>query len=151
MPSDDVPRRAASRDDERIVRAMFAAINARRFEDYLAHCDPQVVYEAPYYAGFGERRGTAELGAMLTAVGERFAEIDYRVVDLWRAADRPVVVAEVRGDHLIAATGNRYRNHYVNLIEFSGGRVIRWREFSNPSVYEQAAGNAGSGTGTVAS
>ena len=44
----------------------------------------------------------------------------------------------VTGDHGIRSTGKRYRNHYLHLLQIRDGKVVRWREFSNPNVFRDA-------------
>jgi ketosteroid isomerase-like protein len=67
------------------VRHMLACFSAGDPQGQLDHCADEVVYEAPYYGL--ERRGKAELAAMLTAVQERFDEVSYVVVDHFATVD----------------------------------------------------------------
>jgi len=122
------------------VRALYERFSAGDAEGQLALCADDVVYEAPYYGLV--RRGREELRAMLGAVAERFDEISYRVVAEYPTTDPDVVIAEVAGDNRVRGTERRYRNHYVMFHTFRDGLVAHWREFSDPTVYQRATGDA---------
>jgi ketosteroid isomerase-like protein len=73
-------------------------------------------------------------------VKARFSRIHYEVVDLFPALDPDLVIAELRGDHQVAGSPARYLNHYIMFIRFRDGKVVQWREFSNPDIYRRATG-----------
>jgi uncharacterized protein len=118
------------------VRTMLARFSAGDPQGQLDHCTDDVVYEAPYYGI--ERRGKAELAAMLGAVQERFDSVSYVVVDDFPTIDPDLVIVEVRGDNHVRGSGQRYQNHYIMFLSFRDGLVHHWREFSNPDVYRTA-------------
>ncbi len=118
------------------VRSMLACFSAGDPQGQLDRCADDVVYEAPYYGL--ERRGKAELAAMLAAVQDRFDEISYVIVDVFPTADPDLVIVEVQGDNRVRGADTRYRNHYIMFLYFRDGLVYRWREFSNPDVYRTA-------------
>ncbi|HZP31046.1 MAG TPA: nuclear transport factor 2 family protein [Acidimicrobiia bacterium] len=120
------------------IRVMLERFSAGDKEGQLAHVDDDIVYLAPYYAEMAPRRGKAQMRAMLEAVEERFSSILYEVVELFPTTDPDLVVAEVRGDHQVKGAPRRYRNHYVMFMRFRDGKVVEWREFSNPDVYRRA-------------
>ena len=118
------------------VREMLACFSAGDPQGQLDRCTDDVVYEAPYYGL--ERRGKQALAAMLTAVQDRFDEVSYVVVDDFPTVDPDLVIVEVRGDNRVRGSDQRYQNHYIMFLYFRDGRVIRWREFSNPDTYRTA-------------
>ena len=118
------------------VRHMLACFSAGDPQGQLDHCADEVVYEAPYYGL--ERRGKAELGAMLTAVQERFDEVSYVVVDCFPTVDPDLVIVEVNGNNKVRDSEQRYQNHYIMFLYFRDDLLVRWREFSNPDVYRTA-------------
>jgi uncharacterized protein len=119
---------------------MLRCVSTGNMAGQLAHVADDIVYEAPYYAGFGSRRGRDALAAMLAAVEERFSTIHYEVVASFPTVDHDLVIAEVRGNHQVAGSERRYQNHYVMFLRFRDGKVTQWREFSNPDVYRTAVG-----------
>jgi ketosteroid isomerase-like protein len=34
----------------------------------------------------------------------------------------------------VRATGKPYRNRYIGVFRFRGGRICAWREFHNPEI-----------------
>ncbi len=71
------------------------AVNAGRTQDFLSCLDVDVVYEAPYYEHFGERRGRPAVAAMFDGMAERFTSVHYEVVEhlvtRWREFSNPDV------------------------------------------------------------
>lgn len=132
---DDAGRRHTN---EATVRAMLAAFSAGDPEGQLACCADDIVYEAPYYTDMATKRGKAEMAAMMRAVEDRFSSILYEVVAFIAALDPDLVIAEVRGDHAVLNSDRRYQNHYLMFMQFRDGKVVHWREFSNPLEYRRA-------------
>ena len=124
--------------NEVTVRTMLAAFSSGNPDGQLAHCADDIVYEAPYYVEMGVRRGKAALAAMMGAVEERFTSILYEVTAFIPALDPDLIIAEVRGDHAVKDSDRRYQNHYLMLMQFRDGKVMHWREFSNPMEYLRA-------------
>ncbi|MCB0995752.1 MAG: nuclear transport factor 2 family protein [Acidimicrobiales bacterium] len=122
------------------VREMMAAFSAGNPQGLLAHVADDVVYEAPYYLDFEPKRGRDQLAAMLGAVEERFSPILYEVVELFCTTDPDLVIAEIRGDLAVRGADRRYQNHYIQFLRFRDGKVVHWREFSNPDVFRTAMG-----------
>lgn len=131
--TDDAARRQRNEDT---ARAMFAAFSAGDPEGQLAHCADDIVYEAPYYGLV--KHGIAEMRSMLGAVTDRFDAVSYVPVAFIAALDPDLVICEVQGDHPVTGTDRRYQNQYLMLMEFRDGKVVRWRELSNPKEYERA-------------
>jgi ketosteroid isomerase-like protein len=131
-------------DDERrarncrAVHVMLERFSAGDKEGQLAYVDDDIVYVAPYYAEMPAKQGKAEMRSMLEAVEDRFTSILYEVVELYPTTDPDLVIAEVRGDHQVKDSPRRYQNHYVMFMRFRNGKVVEWREFSNPDVYRRA-------------
>ena len=126
------------RGNEHTVRAMLAAFSAGNPDGQLVHCADDIVYEAPYYTDMATKHGRAELAAMLGAVEERFTSIHYEVTSFIAARDPDLVIAEVRGDHEVRDSDRRYQNTYLMFLQFRDGKVVHWREYSNPLEYRRA-------------
>ena len=109
-------------------------------EVYLQHLDDNVQYTAPYYDGFGVRASKAEVASMVGAVQEMFAKVKYEVVDIITTTDPDYLIAEVQGRNVIKSTGLPYENYYLMMVKFKDGKVVEWREFSNPLVMSRARG-----------
>ena len=123
------------------VRRMMELFSSGQPEGLLEHVADDVVYEAPYYSQFQTKHSRAELAAMLQAVEARFSSILYEVVELFPTTDPDLVIAEIRGDHAVKDSDRRYQNHYIQFLRFGDdGKVVHWREFSNPDVYRDSVG-----------
>ena len=130
---DDAARRAAN---EATTRAMLAAFSAGDPEGQLAHCADDIVYEAPYYGLV--RHGIDAMRSMLGAVTDRFDSVSYVPTAFIAALDPDLVICEVQGDHPVTGRDRRYQNQYLMLMQFRDGKVVHWRELSNPKEYERA-------------
>ena len=130
---DHTARRAAN---EATARAMLAAFSAGDPEGQLAHCADDIVYEAPY-SGL-VRHGIDAMRSMLGAVTERFDSVSYVPTAFIAALDPDLVICEVQGDHPVTGSDRRYQNQYLMLMQFRDGKVVHWRELSNPKEYERA-------------
>lgn len=109
-------------------------------EVYLQHLADDVKYTAPYYDGFGVRGSKAEVASMVGAVKDMFAKVKYEVVDIITTTDPDYLIAEVQGRNVIKSTGLPYENYYLMMVKFKDGKVVEWREFSNPLVMSRARG-----------
>ena len=111
-------------------------------EVYLQHLADDVKYTAPYYDGFGVRANKAEVASMVGAVQDTFAKVKYEVVDIITTTDPDYLIAEVQGRNVIKSTGLPYENYYIMMVKFRDGKVVEWREFSNPVVFSKSRGES---------
>jgi ketosteroid isomerase-like protein len=118
---------------------MLACMNAGDPEGQLRHCADDIVYEIAYF-DLPDRVGIDALRSMLGGVYERFDSVDYQIVDHFPTADPDLVIVEVRGNNKVKGADTWYRNHYIMFLYFRDGKVVRWREFSDPNVYRDATG-----------
>lgn len=136
--TDDAARRQRN---EETYRQMHDALNAGDADGYIEHIAEDVVYEAPYYRDNNEplARGRDNLYRMLGTLGQSFSRLHYDIQGFVAALDPDLIIAEVTGDNVIAATGKPYRNEYVFFVRFdSDGKVIHSKELSNPLIMREA-------------
>jgi pimeloyl-ACP methyl ester carboxylesterase/ketosteroid isomerase-like protein len=120
------------------VRGLLAAVSSQDFATFVAGMADDVVYEAPFFAGFGERRGRDSIAAMFGGMKERFSQLRYDVVADYPASDPNLVIVECRGDNVVIGSDQHYRNHYFMFVRFDDAGLVRhWREISNPDVYRR--------------
>jgi ketosteroid isomerase-like protein len=124
------------------ARRLLAALSSGDTSTFVANLSSEVVYESPFYATLPPVRGARAFEAVLEQVAVLFSKVDFTVTNSFAGADPNQVVVECHGDNIVAATGARYRNHYVMLVRFSDGKVVEWREFSNPLIYREAMGTS---------
>jgi ketosteroid isomerase-like protein len=131
--TDDAQRRE---DSHLLYRRMITAQNAKDREGFLACCDEDIVFEAPYYRPDAPiAAGKEAMGAMFDTLCERFSSIDYQIKRLIPALDPELVIAEVRGNNPVAGSDRVYRNDYLFLVDTRDGVITRIFEYSNPNVY----------------
>jgi len=104
----------------------------------LASLDDDIVYESPFYPSTPTVRGRESFRELVEHVHRIFSRVAFDVVDAFSAEDPDRVIVECRGDSVVAATSVPYKNHYLIILRFSTGRIVEWREFSNPIVYQAA-------------
>ena len=56
------------------------------------------------------------------------------------AADPDVAVVAYTSDATVKQNGNTYRNRYVGIIHFHGGKIATWHEYHNPEEIARAMG-----------
>jgi ketosteroid isomerase-like protein len=132
LMTDDLARTA----NELAFREVIAAVNAGDGERARPHLADDVVYQAPYYDL--DIKGVDELVRMFGALVERFSSIDYRITEVIPGLDPDVLVVEARGDHAVRSSEKRYRNLYLLVVRFVDGRIARWTEYSDPTVFKEA-------------
>jgi ketosteroid isomerase-like protein len=131
--TDDAQRRE---DSHQLYRRMLTAQNAKDREGFLACCDEDIVFEAPYYRPDAPiAAGKQAMGAVFDTLCERFSSIDYQIKRLIPALDPELVIAEVRGNNAVSGTDRVYRNDYLFLVDTRDGLITRIFEYSNPNVY----------------
>ena len=136
--TDDAARR---KRNEATYREMHDALNDGDAEGYIKHVAQDVVYEAPYYRENNEplAEGRDNLHRMLGTLGQSFSRLHYDIQGFIAALDPDLIIAEVTGDNVIAATGKPYRNEYVFFVRFDAdGKVIHSKELSNPLTMREA-------------
>jgi ketosteroid isomerase-like protein len=123
------------------IYARFADPAGGRAAGYeVLHDD--IVFECPFYADFEPRVGRPVVEAMMRRMDEGeayFSQQRFASHELLATADSGRFIIEAQGDHVIAATGKAYRNHYFHCLQIEEGKVVRWTEYSNPNEHARAA------------
>jgi ketosteroid isomerase-like protein len=120
-----------------VLEAFFDAVGEADFDRLALICTPDFVVEFPYtdppsrLEGFEAYRAGA--GAALDTFRFRL-ELDR----VHTGANSETLVAEYRSDGVAIPTGKPYRNVYVGVFEFRGGRLAALREYWNPLIAAEA-------------
>ena len=127
-----------------LYRRMTAALNAKDIEGCCACIADDIVFDAPAYRepGVPVASGGADMRAMYLGLMESFDTIDYRIERFIPALDPDLVIVEVAGNNLVAATGKYYRNRYLFMVQCREGKISHILEYSNPQVFRTAHENA---------
>jgi ketosteroid isomerase-like protein len=122
----------------RELLALAGAMDVERLARYLA---PDIVMELPYAPPPLPRRydGLSAVLGFQRSSAALFSRFATEVERVYVVENAPVVVAEYRGEGVVAASGAAYRNRYVTVFELDpGGRIRRWREFYDPAAVQAA-------------
>ena len=154
---DALPDRADDPEQRRrtidVVRAYFAAIDAKDVEGTRALLSDDAVVELPFSesgrvdpGSFRVYRGIEEVMAFWATAfsleGDSAGVLDAEVTI---TADGRVVFIEGFGD-VIMTNGRRYRNRYVMRVTVEDDKVVTTREYYNPIISARAFGrDVGSG------
>ena len=103
-----------------------------------------IVFEFPFPIPNGVRRieGKAALESYLPLVG---AALSIDVLTLKRcliAQDRASAVLEFSCQGTSNTSSARYDQDYVSVIDLSGGRISRYRDYWNPLIVQAALGDS---------
>jgi ketosteroid isomerase-like protein len=123
-----------------LYRRMTAALNAKDIEGCCATIANDIVFEAPAYRepGVPVASGGGAMREMYLGLMRSFETIDYAIERFIPALDPDLVIVEVSGNNLVAATGKYYRNRYLFLVQCRNGRIAHILEYSNPQVFRAA-------------
>lgn len=128
--------------NEGVLRRLFAHINSRDFDAALELLGDEFVWEMPYAppalpAPFDRKRAEK----LLRGFPSVFAQgLTFHDVDITRMRDADCFLAEYRGEAVMAATGQPYRNRYVAIFKLANQRIIAWREYFDSAEANRAFG-----------
>jgi ketosteroid isomerase-like protein len=123
-----------------LYRRMTAALNAKDIDGCCATIAEDIVFEAPAYRepGVPVASGAAAMREMYLGLMRSFESIDYTIDRFIPALDPDLVIVEVSGNNLVAATGKHYCNRYLFLVQCRNGKIAHILEYSNPQVFRAA-------------
>lgn len=123
---------------------------ARDIERWLDLFADDAVVEFPYAASVGAAgrlEGKAAIAAYFRGTPGVFLGLRFRDLQVRPVQGESTVVAEVHGSATLAPTGKGYEQDYVMVLETSGGRITRYREYWNPLPYLEGMKSDASGEG----
>ncbi|HEY3737789.1 MAG TPA: nuclear transport factor 2 family protein [Jatrophihabitans sp.] len=137
--AEDEARRTDNFD---LVTRLYAAHAAKDADSFSACIADDIVFEAPAYRPDGKpvATGRDEMSRIFQVLCERFTTMEYAIKRFIPAVDPDLVLAEVKGNNLVATNDTYYRNNYLFLITCQDGRIKHIFEYSNPEVYAATAG-----------
>lgn len=127
-----------------LLRAGLGDLLSPGAETLLDMVTEDIAFEFPFALPDGIARldGKAALKAYLPKVGELFT-IEALILDrAILSRDGHHAVLEFRGKAYANATGARYDQDYVSVLDLRGGRISRYRDYWNPLTLLAAAGGA---------
>lgn len=82
--------------------------------------------------------GIRAIAANQSAALELFSRFATPEFVIHQTIDPCVFFAEYASEAEVRATGRPYRNSYVGYFRFRSGKLVRWKEYFNPSVVREA-------------
>lgn len=103
-------------------------------DGFLSLVAEDAMMEFPY-ASVGQPREVAGRTALALYLAQLAGFITIDAIEpprVHRTADPAVVILEFTGRGHAVAGGQPYRQDYISVIETSGGRITRYRDYWNP-------------------
>lgn len=113
-------------------------------DGFLSLVAEDVVMEFPY-APSGQPREVAGRAALAPYLAHLAHLASFITIDaikpprVHRTADPAVVILEFTARGRAVAGGQPYRQDYISVIEASGGRITRYRDYWNPLALSEGA------------
>jgi len=131
--SADSERRSGNRAT---VEKAFGLLSQQRHKEIAELITDDIDFELPY--GPGQKalavRGSERWIALNDATWPAFARFSLAITNVYELADPDMLVVEYQSDGEVRATKKPYRNRYIGVFRFRGGRICAWREFHNPEI-----------------
>ena len=129
-------------DPDATVRALFAHLSAREFDEMALLLAEDVEFDLAYAPEFlpMPTRGRGALRDLVgNVIGGMFEPFVITVTTTYLGATPGLVVAEYASDGVVKHNGKQYLNRYVGIFRVDGdGLIASWREYHNPEAATQA-------------
>ena len=103
-------------------------------DDYMDLFSDEGVLETPYVPPGATSRwqGRAAIAAFLDTLRGVVRLADVRLTASYPAADGATVVLEYEDTVHLEREGKRFRQSYISVVQLAAGRIVLWREYTNP-------------------
>jgi ketosteroid isomerase-like protein len=121
-----------------IVKGLYASFASKDAEGIARVMDPDIVWEQNAgFPGGGTWRGLASVSENVFArLRREFGGWVTEVREWIDAGDTVVAIGEYRGTNL--ATGRSFAAAFAHVLEVRGGRVVRFRQFTDTAMVRAA-------------
>ncbi len=109
-------------------------------DDYVDLFSDDGVLETPYVSPGAPSRweGRAAIAAFLGKLRGSIRLADIRLTASYPAADGAAHVLEYEGTVHLERDGTQFRQRYISVVRLAAGRIVLWREYTNPLAAEAA-------------
>lgn len=117
-------------ENVRLVRALGQAVSDYDFDKVEAMVADDIVVEQPFPAmGMPERmQGREQFLGGLRFVPTMFKEFKLTITQVYDCPDDNIVAFEQTSRGIFNVDGSEYRNRYMMIFGFRGGKVYLWKE-----------------------
>ena len=109
-------------------------------DDYMDLFSDEGVLETPYVppGAPGRWEGRAAIAAFLDTLRGVVRLADVRLTASYPVADGVTVVLEYEGTVHLERDGTQFRQRYISVVQLAAGRIVLWREYTNPLAAKAA-------------
>ena len=118
------------------VEKAFSLLSQQRHKEIAELITDDIDFELPY--GPAQKplavRGSKPWMALNDATWPAFERFSLAITSVYELADPDALIVEYQSDGVVRATRKPYKNRYIGVFRFRGGRICAWREFHNPEI-----------------
>jgi ketosteroid isomerase-like protein len=122
------------------VQSLYAAFGRGDIDTLLAGCLPDVEWEAggrkEDFPTFGPRKGLAEVKEFFATVAATLVFDEFSPREFYADTDKVFVLGHYRAT--IKKTGRKGASDWAHVFTFRGGKVAKFREFTDTAMFAQA-------------
>ncbi|KAB8332166.1 nuclear transport factor 2 family protein [Scytonema tolypothrichoides VB-61278] len=143
MASAQTNAEAIRQKNEQTIRTYFELLSQKRMDEWLKLWADDGVQDMPYSpAGFPKRvEGKAAVAKHYSALPTSVGRMVFPDLRIYPTTDPNTFFVEFRGEIEVLATKKPYNNTYAGLFKFRDGKVVLFREYYDPIVFQEAWGN----------
>ncbi len=121
------------------LREYLDHLSAGRIEQWVDLFTPDGVLESPYApAGYPSKVSGRSGLRQYIANSAKFFRMQFMDLRFHETAEPSLVIAEFRSQGVALATGRRYEQTYISVVETTDGKISRYVDYWNPLVTERA-------------
>ncbi|AYJ87736.1 nuclear transport factor 2 family protein [Sphingomonas paeninsulae] len=116
---------------------MLNALGRKDYDTFEACLADDILLEWPFPVMDGfptEHRGARWFREALETSWVDFDPYAYQIEAIHMLTDPGTLVAEYSSHSRYLPTSTPYSNRYVSVVDIANGRIVRWREYVNPSI-----------------
>jgi uncharacterized protein len=126
-----------------MVERFYAALSSLKPDDWIALWHEEGIFDQPFPPEPSYPARLAGVHAIynhVRSIDRVFQELTFHDIVVHTTADPEVVIATLRSEGGVVATGKRYANEYVAFFRIRDGKVVEYREYFNPLKVLEAFG-----------
>lgn len=134
--------RAAEAANIGTVEAFYAHLEDKDLPAFLALFAENAVQDMPYAPpGFPKRvDGLADIAGLYEGLPDATDSMSFSILSLDPTGDPNRLIAEIDGVIAFKGASEPYRQRYIAVFEFAGGKITLFREYFDPLAFAEATG-----------
>lgn len=126
------------------LKKFMAYMLEKDMKSWMELWDENAVFEFPYAPEGSPKRieGKAAIYNYIKDYPKQIHLSSFTTPTVYRSADSNTVIAEFQCDGHVIKTGLPYRQSYISVIETNDGRIMRYKDYWNPLVVQEAFGGS---------